>query len=489
VPLPLVRRALRAVPITPLAESEFRAWLSRQNARLKSWVKTAGFEAKPWEICVVPKSSGGIARVLVGFAAEDAHWAFAGLPGKLPLGIYRLDEAGPKAGALAAPMALGWALGSYRFSRYKKTPKRFASLVWPGGVDSAAITRAAEATFLVRDLINTPAIDMGPAQLAEAAAKLAKRFGARITVIAGDALLARNYPLVHAVGRASAKGPRGTVRDRQPRLIDIRWGRGAKVTLVGKGVCFDSGGLNLKNEAGMKLMKKDMGGAAHVLGLAAMIMDAKLDVSLRVLIPAVENSVSGESMRPLDVVKSRKGLTVEIGNTDAEGRLVLADALAEAAREKPDLLIDCATLTGAARAALGPDVPALFCNDEALASGILRAAQREADPLWPLPLWKPYREGLESPVADISSISDSPHAGAITAALFLAEFVEPGIPWAHLDMMAWNVESRPGRPKGGEAMGLRALFAVIAERAAQGAAARRQPRKLRRGRRGRGKRR
>jgi leucyl aminopeptidase len=241
--------------------------------------------------------------------------------------------------------------------------------------------------------------------------------------------------------------------------------------------------LNLKNEAGMKLMKKDMGGAAHVLGLAAMIMDAKLDVSLRVLIPAVENSVSGESMRPLDVVKSRKGLTVEIGNTDAEGRLVLADALAEAAREKPDLLIDCATLTGAARAALGPDVPALFCNDEALASGILRAAQREADPLWPLPLWQPYREGLESPVADISSISDSPHAGAITAALFLAEFVERGIPWAHLDMMAWNVESRPGRPKGGEAMGLRALFAVIAERAGQGAAARRQSHKPRRRRR------
>jgi leucyl aminopeptidase len=471
VTIPLIARAARAVPVTPLTAGDLRAWLAKRNARTRASVKSTGFAAKRGEICVVPAAAGGPERVLAGFDPDDAHWAFAGLPSKLPAGTYRLDDTAPNAAALAAPLALGWALGSYSFSRYKKELRRFATLVWPKGADSAAITRVAEATFLIRDLINTPASDMGPAQLAEAAIKLAKRFGARCTVIEGDNLIKQGYPLIHAVGRASAKGPRGTARDRQPRLADIRWGReGApKVTLVGKGVCFDSGGLNLKNEAGMKLMKKDMGGAAHVLGLALLIMAAKLDVRLRVLIPAVENSVSGESMRPFDVVKSRKGLTVEIGNTDAEGRLILADALAEASREKPALLIDCATLTGAARAALGPDVPALFCNDEALATDALHCAARESDPLWRLPLWEGYREGLESTVADISSISESPYAGAITAALFLESFVEPGIAWAHLDMMAWNVAARPGRPKGGEAMGLRALYALIAERAARAA--------------------
>jgi len=476
--LPLTARAARAVPITPLQKRDLRPWLARGDARTRSWVKASGFTAAAQEICVVPGQRGRIARVLVGFAPDDAHWAFAALPGKLPAGAYRLDETAPGAAA-AARLALGWALGAYSFSRYKKRPRRPAMLVWPKGVDREAITRAAEATFFVRDLVNTPAADMGPAQLAAAAAGVARKYGARCTVIAGDDLLEQNYPLVHAVGRASSKGPRGSARDRQPRLVDLRWGReGApRITLVGKGVCFDSGGLNLKNEAGMKLMKKDMGGAAHVLGLAAMIMGAKLDVRLRVLVPAVENSVSGESMRPLDVVKSRKGTTVEIGNTDAEGRLVLADALAEAAREKPALLIDCATLTGAARAALGPDLPALFCNDEALAAEILRHAAEQADPVWRLPLWKGYREGLESAVADLSSISQSPYAGAITAALFLETFVDAGVPWAHLDIMAWNPTERPGRPKGGEAMGIRALFALIAARAAQPAAKARKTRR------------
>jgi leucyl aminopeptidase len=469
---PLIARAVGATPLTPLSPPDFRGWLSKQKAHVKSWVAENGFSAKPNEICLIPRQAGpgragGIERALVGYNADDAHWAFAALPGVLPPGTYRLDDDVPA--RLATPLALGWELGAYRFARYsKKKSKPPASLVWPAGVDRDAIRRAVEAIFLVRDLINTPASDMGPAQLAEAATGLAKRFAAHCEIIEGDALLARNYPLIHAVGRASAKGPRGSARDRQPRLVDLRWGReGAlKVTLVGKGVCFDSGGLNLKTEAGMKLMKKDMGGAAHVLGLALMIMDAKLDVRLRVLIPAVENSVSAESMRPLDVVKSRKGLTVEIGNTDAEGRLILADALTEASREKPAILIDCATLTGAARAALGPDLPALFCNDEALAADILRVAAQETDPVWRLPLWFPYGDGLESSVADISSISESPHGGAITAALFLSEFVEKGTPWAHFDIMAWNVSSRPGRPKGGEAMGLRALFAFIAERAA-----------------------
>jgi len=464
---PLIARAPHAVPITPLDAQNFRAWIAHARSRTKSWVKASGFAPRRGEVCIVRRPNGAVDRVLVGYAAEDAHWAFAGLPDKLPKGQYRLDEAAPRAADLASPLALGWALGTYRFGRYKKQQATEAVLAWPPGVDRAEISRAIEAIFLVRDLVTTPAADMGPAQLATIATHLAERFGARGTVIEGDDLLKQDFPLIHAVGRASAKGARGTARDRQPRLVDIRWGReGAlKVTLVGKGVCFDSGGLNLKNEAGMKLMKKDMAGAAHVLALALMIMDAGLDVRLRVLVPAVENSVSGESMRPLDVVKSRKGLTVEIGNTDAEGRLILADALTEASREKPDLLIDFATLTGAARTALGPDVVALFCNDDALAADILRHGQSLADPLWRLPLWRNYRDGLESSVADISSISESPYAGAITAALFLEAFVEEGIPWAHLDIMAWNVAARPGRPKGGEAMGLRAVYALIAERA------------------------
>jgi len=309
----------------------------------------------------------------------------------------------------------------------------------------------------VRDLINTPAGDLGPAELATAARKLAKAHGGRLSVIAGDALLKRNYPAIHAVGRASAKAP---------RLIDLRWGRrGPKVTLVGKGVCFDSGGLDLKSAAGMKLMKKDMGGAAHVLGLASMVMAAGLPLRLRVLVPAVENSVSGDAFRPLDVLETRKGLTVEVGNTDAEGRLVLCDALAESSREKPDLLIDFATLTGAARVALGTGLPALFCNDEALAGTLLGHGLARHDPLWRLPLHRPYRASLDSPVADLNNISDGPYGGAITAALFLEAFVGDGVPWAHVDLMAWNTGASPGRPQGGEAMGLRAVYGAIEQTA------------------------
>jgi leucyl aminopeptidase len=311
--------------------------------------------------------------------------------------------------------------------------------------------------FLARDLVNTPAGDMGPEELAAAAVQVAEKAGACHRVIVGDALLAENYPTIHAVGRAST---------RAPRLVDIVWGEpGApKVTLVGKGVCFDSGGLDLKPASGMRLMKKDMGGAAIVLGLAQAIIDAKLGVRLRVLLPCVENSVSGNAMRPMDVIRTRKGLTVEIGNTDAEGRLILCDALAEAATEKPALLIDMATLTGAARVALGPELAALFCNDDALAHGLLEAAEAEADPMWRMPLWRPYRKMLDSKTADLNNVSDGPHAGAITAALYLQEFVDPGIPWAHLDVMAWNPQSRPGRPEGAEATALRALYAHIAQR-------------------------
>jgi leucyl aminopeptidase len=330
-------------------------------------------------------------------------------------------------------------------------------LIWPNACDQAAVQSAAEATFLVRDLINTPASDMGPAELVAAVEAEGRRFAARCTVIEGEDLLTRNYPAIHAVGRASP---------RAPRLVDLVWGDDAwpRVTLVGKGVCFDSGGLDIKPSSAMKLMKKDMGGAAIMLGLARMVMAAGLKVRLRLLIPAVENSISGNAMRPLDVVATRRGLSVEIGNTDAEGRVILADALAEAASEKPSLLLDAATLTGAARVALGTELPALFANDDALAEAILSSGRDSLDPLWRLPLWAPYRRHLKGKTADLNNAPDLPSAGAITAALFLAEFVEPWCPWGHIDVMAWNTESRPGRPEGGEAMAMRALFRMLAER-------------------------
>ncbi|MCK5620816.1 MAG: leucyl aminopeptidase family protein, partial [Alphaproteobacteria bacterium] len=319
------------------------------------------------------------------------------------------------------------------------------------------VAAAATATSFVRDLINTPAADMGPADLAQAARELAGEFGADFTVTVGDELIEQNYPAIHAVGRAAAVAP---------RLIDISWGDPShpKVTLVGKGVCFDTGGLDLKPSRGMALMKKDMGGAAMVLGLARMIMMTGLPVRLRVLAPAVENSVSGNAMRPRDILRTRKGLTVEIGNTDAEGRLVLADALTEAMADKPDLLLDFATLTGAARGAVGTGIAAMFTPDDNLAEDLYRQGVAEDDPVWRLPLWKPYRRMIDSKVADINNAGDSPHAGAITAALFLAEFVDEGISWAHFDIMAWNPAARPGRPEGGEAMAMRAAFATIKDR-------------------------
>ncbi len=443
------------VPITPLTADGLKAWLKRQPKRQARWVTSTGFDAGAGSVCLLPGDDGALAGVLVGVVADDDLWSCAGLPERLPNdppgGAYRLDA--PAEPAAATRMALGWTLGTYAFTRYRKAPRRSADLAWPAGADQAAVRRTAEATALVRDLINTPAEDMGPADLAAAARRLARSHKAKVSVITGDALLAKNYPAIHAVGRASA---------RAPRLIDLRWGsRGPRVSLVGKGVCFESGGLDLKSAAGMKLMKKDMGGAAHVLGVAAMVMAAKLPVRLRVLIPAVENSVSGNAMRPLDVLRTRKGITVEVGNTDAEGRLVLCDALAEADRERPDLLVDFATLTGAARVALGTDLPALFCNDDGVADRLLGHGRAEADPLWRLPLHAPYRRLLDSKVADINNISDGPYAGAITAGLYLAEFVSPRTPWVHIDVMGWNVAAKPGRPEGGEAMGVRAVYALI----------------------------
>jgi len=443
------------VPLTPLALGQFEPWLAGQPAASATWLKAIAFNGEPGRTALLPGPDGRLARVLVGVASFEDPWAFAGLPESLPPGSYEIDH------DLTAPeatrAALGWALGSYAFGRYRKAEKSFASLVWPRNADRPLVDRAASATFLVRDLINTPANDLGPAELADAARALAEEFEGQLKVTVGAELLEHNYPAIHAVGRAST---------RPPRLIDLTWGNRdhPRVTLVGKGVCFDSGGLDLKPSSAMLLMKKDMGGAAHALGLARMIMMAGLPIRLRVLIPAVENAVSGDAFRPLDVIRTRKGLTVEVGNTDAEGRLILADALAEAERDQPELILDFATLTGAARSALGTEIPALFSNNDALANELLAAAAATQDPLWRLPLWQPYRKQLDSRVADLNNVASHGYGGAILAGLFLESFVSATVPWAHFDLMAWNTKSRPGRPEGGDAMSLRAVYRVLENR-------------------------
>ncbi|MGA1856560.1 leucyl aminopeptidase family protein [Azospirillum sp. 11R-A] len=444
------------VALTPVTKAGLADWLAAQSPATASWVKAVGFTGEAGSTVFLPGPDGAVAHVLAGVSAVDDLWAFAGLPASLPAGSYRIDAALDARAATRA--ALGWALGSYRFTRYKKPPEKgFATLVWPAEADHGEVERAATATWLVRDLVNTPACDMGPAELAQAAQDLAAEFDAAVEVIVGQDLLDRDYPAIHAVGRASP---------RAPRLVDLRWGNPIhpKVTIVGKGVCFDTGGLDLKPSSAMLIMKKDMGGAAHALALGRMIMMAGLPVRLRVLVPAVENVVAGDSFKPQDVLKTRKGLTIEVGNTDAEGRLILCDALAEADSEKPELLIDFATLTGAARVALGPDLPALMSNNDALANDLTEAGTAVDDPMWRLPLWAPYRKGLDSKVADINNVTANGFAGAITAGLFLQEFVSKETPWAHLDTYAWNGANRPGRPEGGEALGLRAAYAVIAKR-------------------------
>ncbi|AVM74893.1 leucyl aminopeptidase family protein [Magnetospirillum gryphiswaldense] len=454
----LVEWQAGAVTLVPVRKSGLESWRQTQPEAGRAWMEANNFTAEPGQVLVMPHPEGHAAAILVGLSDDDDPWAFAGVVAKLPLGTYAIAGALPPRQADWA--ALSWALATYAFGRYKSRGGRdWPKLVWPEHADRDWVTNTARATALVRDLINTPAADLGPAELATAAEVLAADHGARVRVVVGDGLIAENYPAIHAVGRAAGA-------QRQPRLIDLTWGQedAPKLTLVGKGVCFDSGGLDLKSSANMKLMKKDMGGAAHVLGLALMVMAAKLPLRLRVLIPAVENAVSAEAMRPGDVLPTRKGLSIEVGNTDAEGRLILCDALAEAARENPALLIDMATLTGAARTALGTEIAALFCNDDTLAADIAQAGEALADPVWRLPLHRPYRRLLDSKVADLNNISDGPYAGAITAALFLAEFVGPAIPWAHFDIMAWNTTSRPGRPDGGEAMALRALYSVIVKR-------------------------
>ncbi len=446
-----------AIPITFVTKASWPGIKESLSAEARNFAEANVYTAKPGSYLALPGADGRIAQVLFGIEDDDAKhrdlFRPGALPGLLPAGTYRFANA-PHDARLAA---LAFALGSYRFGRYRKAETPEVRLVPPDGVDAAELSRLADAATLARDLVNTPSNDMGPEELEAAAKQVADRFGARFTSIVGDDLLEQNHPLIHAVGRAST---------RAPRLIELVWGDAShpKVTLVGKGVCFDTGGLDLKPSSSMLLMKKDMGGAANVLALAQMVMDAGLKLHLRVLIPAVENAVAGNAFRPMDVFPSRKGITVEIGNTDAEGRLVLADALALADEDKPDLLIDMGTLTGAARVALGPELPPFYTQDEALAADVARCAAAENDPLWRMPLWAPYDSWLDSKVATINNAPSGGFAGSITCALFLQRFVEHARSWLHLDIFAWTPSAKPGRPEGGECQAARALYKLLSER-------------------------
>lgn len=447
--------ALPSIPIVPIIELKLNDWLQNQDSRVRNWINATNFKAKSCEVCLLPNAGGELEKVLVGMGPEEDTWVFGHLSATLPKGHYHIESQLTKDQLKHAVLA--WGLGSYQYTPYKQCSPLEAKLLWPEAVDAVALEMTLTSLFLVRDLINTPTEDMGPSELADCAMRVAEEFGVKAKEIIGDDLLKENYPTIHTVGRAS---------DHAPRLVDFTWGNPVhpKITLVGKGVCFDSGGLDLKSANNMALMKKDMGGAAHALGLARMIMGAHLPVRLRVLIPAVENAVSGDAYRPGDIIRTRKGITVEVTNTDAEGRLVLSDALAEAVTEKPDILIDFATLTGAAKVALGADLPALFTANDELAQELLQSGEREKDYIWRLPLFTPYRKMLDSPIADICNSSDLGYGGAITAALFLKEFVPHDTLWAHFDMMAWNIQARPGRPQGGEAVALRGVFAYLQKR-------------------------
>jgi leucyl aminopeptidase len=445
-----------ATPIHAVEAAELDAALAALDENERRFAAAQGFKGEAGRIVLLPDAAGGIGRVLFGFgdadAAERGPLLFGKLAPALPAGLYRLPE-GVSEPALAA---LAFALGSYRFDRYRKPKGGVAQLVVPDGVDLAELRRVRDGVFLARDLINLPANDLSPRELAGAGEALAARHGAEICIVDGEALRS-GFPMIHAVGAAS---------ERPPCLVDLRWGDvgDPKVTLIGKGIVFDTGGLDIKPASGMALMKKDMGGAANVLGLASMIMDAGLKLRLRVLIPAAENAISGRAFRPGDILKSRKGLTVEIGNTDAEGRLVLADALALADEEAPALLATMATLTGAARVALGPEVPPYYCDDPDFVRGIEAAAAEVRDPVWRLPLWRPYDSWLASKVADVNHIASNGFAGSIIAALFLRRFVSAAKTFAHFDIFAWNPSARDIGPEGGEAHAIRALFRYLCAR-------------------------
>ncbi|EKD54984.1 MAG: hypothetical protein ACD_60C00029G0011 [uncultured bacterium] len=443
----------KAIPIKVITPIDFPAWLKKQNAMTKNWLTSSGFQLTAGKFSLLPDAAGNITQVLFGTDDIKNFWSIGNLPVILPEGKYIFDI--PE--EYYAHYGIAFGLGAYQFTRYKKPLKGSAELVLLKNDDFSFIENTVESIYWVRDLINTPTDDMGPTEFASAAVSFAKQYGASIKQIVGDDLLKKNFPCIHTVGRAS---------DDEPRLLDLRWGnpKHPKVTLVGKGVCFDTGGLDIKPSSSMLLMKKDMAGAAHVLGLARMVIEATLPISLRVLIPVVENAISGNAFRPGDIITSRKGITIEIGNTDAEGRLVLADALTEAVSEKPDLVIDISTLTGAARVAVGTDISLMFSNQDDLALNVIRHGDQQQDPICRLPLFAGYREALNSSIADINNAAMDSYAGAITAALFLKEFVPNDIPWLHFDIMAWNLKSKPGHPQGGEAMGLRALFSYLRER-------------------------
>lgn len=443
-----------AVPISLVMRSGLSDWLTKQDDLTQRWVRASNYRAREGELCLLADVQGRLKRVLLGGGHSFDFWSVGILPKKLPPGDYRMDIGGDYS---LKQLALVWALGCYQFTRYKKSPDIKSRLIIPADFNLSYLKEEIEAIYLVRDLVNTPAEDMGPSQLAEAVCGVAERYQADVKQIIGASLLKENYPAIYHVGRGS---------DHEPRLIDLTWGEShhPKLVLIGKGVCFDSGGLQLKSPAGILGMKKDMGGAAHALALAKLIMAYRLPVQLRLLIPAVENAVSDKAYKPGDVLATRKGVTVEVTNTDAEGRLILSDALAEASAWAPDMILDFATLTGAARIALGPDLPALFSNRDQLAADIMKCADQQHDPVWHMPLYKPYLKFLKSDIADMANAASNRYGGAITAALFLQTFIEDGIDWAHIDLMASHTRNLAGRPKGGAAMGLRAMYEYLQQR-------------------------
>ena len=449
-----------SVPLWLLYEGEFEDWCATQAPPAARWLAQQNFKGEKHRIVLLPDADGRIVAAVGGLGrrhGELSLWHAAGFAERLPPRRYRLAQSFTD--AEATQLCLGFAYGSYRFDRYRAGKAEIATVDAPPNADMAFVSLAAEALRMARDWINTPAQDLGPAELAAAARRLAERHAAAYREWVGEELLAANFPAIHAVGRAST---------REPRLIELRWkphaGPYPRLTLVGKGVCFDSGGLDLKSGSGMALMKKDMGGAAVALALAHMLMSAGVGAELRVLVPAADNAVSGGAYRPGDVLTTRKGLTVEVGNTDAEGRLLLCDALALADAESPDLIIDFATLTGAARVALGPELPALFGNHEAFVRDLARAAAAEHDPLWPMPLWAPYEDELAGKIADLNNVAASSLAGAIFGALFLKRFVSESTSWMHIDLYAWNSKDRPGRGIGAEAQGVRGVYRYLIER-------------------------
>jgi leucyl aminopeptidase len=447
-------RGQPAHPLHRVTKLSLNGWLAGQPPRARAAIEAARFTGAADSIAILPGERPEEWAVAVGHDEADGPWVLAAAAAKLPGGHYRVE------GTLPADAALGWLLAQHRFDRYREKAEIAGPrvLLTPDPARIDATIRMAEATALARDLIDTPAGDLGPAELAQAAEDVANRHHATFTMTEGEAL-ARDYPMIHAVGRAATAA-------RAPRLIELGWGDPAhpRLAIVGKGVCFDTGGLDIKPSAGMLLMKKDMGGAAIALALARLVMGANLPVRLHLLIPAVENAIAGDAFRPGDILRSRKGFHVEIGNTDAEGRLILADALTRASEDQPALILDFATLTGAARVALGPDLPALFANNDGVADELIAAGTAAGDPLWRLPLWQPYHDMLKSDVADINNAGSGGFAGSVTAALFLERFVGEGLAWAHLDTFAWRPAAKPGRPKGGDALGLRAAWEMVQRR-------------------------